>query len=664
MPFLNTMQPIKILIVEDFHAETDALLRELNDSEFNHISEIVRTEEEFKNGLHRFDPDVILSPYSLASTNAVKLLSIARNEGMNMPFILLAYDLSEDIAIELLGEGVEDYILRSTLKRLPVAIRKALQRYKTQLELQLSDVKLRESEASLQKAQTMAKLGSWDWEVDKDYFHCSDELFRIYGIEKTTFTVARAISFIHPKDKGRLSELMETGLAVGLPEAVEYTIIAGNGEVKDVRVHAEKMMDAKGNIIRIVGTLQDISERKKIELELVRSQSLLSLGEEISHSGSFELDLINRKTIWSANFYRIVGIKPSTVITNKLFLSLIHPKDRKSYQDALAANLEVGVGKPFVYRVIRPDNGQIVHLLANGRRVEGESGEVRWIGSVLDITERVHTQLELETRETSLKEAQKLAQLGSWEMDMETGELQWSEEMYSIHGVKKQKATRELFMGLVHPDDHVAVIAADNQALTGESPGMTYRIIRPDNQEERTLFGSKATLIGTKLIGTVQDITERVRAQREIEAQSIQKNLILSTAKIGVWHYTIGSDKLVWDENCAQLFDEFTTEIDTEKFYFLIHPEDRNYVRQRLIEGLKTGEYSAEYRLTKNGSTTFVLSRGVTTVGIDGKATCMDGIIIDITDRKKEQEQIKTLSLVASETINGVLIHDPDGKII
>jgi DNA-binding NtrC family response regulator len=160
MPFQNTMQPIKILIAEDFHVETDALLRELNDSEFNHISEIVRTEEEFKNGLHRFDPDVILSPYSLASTNAVKLLSIARNEGMNMPFILLAYDLSEDIAIELLGEGIEDYILRSTLKRLPVAIRKALQRYKTQLELQLSDVKLRESEASLQKAQKMAKVGS------------------------------------------------------------------------------------------------------------------------------------------------------------------------------------------------------------------------------------------------------------------------------------------------------------------------------------------------------------------------------------------------------------------------------------------------------------------------------------------------------------------------
>lgn len=156
----KTLQPIKILIVEDFHVETGVIERELTDAEFNYDSKVVCTEDEYIKALHAFSPDVILSPYSLATTNAVKLLSIARSEGFEVPFILLAFDLSEDIAIDLLAEGIEDYVQRSTLKRLPVAIRKALQRYKIQLELLLSEVKLRESEASLREAQKLAKVGS------------------------------------------------------------------------------------------------------------------------------------------------------------------------------------------------------------------------------------------------------------------------------------------------------------------------------------------------------------------------------------------------------------------------------------------------------------------------------------------------------------------------
>ena len=537
----KSLQPIKILIVEDFHVETGVIERELTDAEFNYDSKVVCTEDEYIKALHAFSPDVILSPYSLATTNAVKLLSIARSEGFEVPFILLAFDLSEDIAIDLLAEGIEDYVQRSTLKRLPVAIRKALQRYKIQLELLLSEVKLRESEASLREAQKLAKVGSWEWDIEQEKFLCSDETFRIYGIEKSDLSLAEAQSFIHSKDKDRITKAMSTSLSQALIPSVEYTIVAGDGKVKDVRVHAQAIRNSDNKIVKIIGTLQDVTERKKIELELIRSQRLLSLGEEISHSGSFELDLINRKTIWSPNFYSITGIKQGTVITDELFASHVHPEDREAYTSALAANIKSGVGQPFVYRFIRPDNGQIVHLLANGRRVE-EDGEIRWIGGVLDIT-------------------------------------------------------------------------------------------------------------------------ERVLAQDELEDKTIQRDLILSTAKIGVWHWTVGSNKLEWDENCAQLFDEFSTEIDTEQFYLLIHPEDRDYVRDQLIKGLKAGEYSAEYRLTRNDSTTFVLSRGRAVIGKNGKATCIDGIIIDITDRKRDQEQIKMLSLVASETNSGVLIHDAQGRI-
>lgn len=529
-------QPIKILIVEDFHVETEALLRELIDSELNYVSEIVKTEAEYKIGLKTFKPDVILSPYSLATTNAVKLLSISRKQGVSAPFILLAYDLSEDIAIDLLGEGIEDYILRSTLKRLPVAIRKALQRYKIQLELQISEDRLRKSEISLQEAQKIAKVGSWEWEVGKEEVLCSDEMFRIYGCERVSFTLTAAREFIHPKDRARILGVINEGLANGILPVVEFAIITSDDKVKYVRAHSEAIRDASGSIIRVIGILQDVTERKKIELKLIRSQSLLSLGEEISGSGSFELDLTSRKTTWSANLYRIIGLSPETVITNKLFLSCVHPEDRKGYKEALAANIQSGIGKQFFYRIIRPDNGKVVNLQANGRRVEGENGDLRWIGSVLDITDKVAT-------------------------------------------------------------------------------------------------------------------------QQNLEAEKLQRDLILSTAKIGVWHWMVGSNKLVWDINCAQLFDEFRPELEAEEFYWLIHPDDRGYVQERLIDGLKTGEYSAEYRLIKNDTATYVLSRGRATIGKGGRATRIDGIIIDMTERhllEAAQQQSEQLFRDMAENISEV----------
>jgi PAS domain S-box-containing protein len=640
------LKPIKIIIVEDFHAETEGVMRELEDADFSYEIEVVRNEIDFKTQLENFQPDVILSTYSLAGTNAVKLLSTTRDLDISVPFILLAFDLSEDIAIDLLSAGIEDYVLRSTLKRLPVAIRKALQRYKIQLELLLSEAKLRGSEASLQEAQKIAHVGSWEWEIDKHEVKCSDEMFRIYCTERKNFTLADMLHFIHPKDKDRVGRLMAKGREDGLLPIQEYTIIAADGTVKDVRSHAEPVINNQGDITKIIGTLQDVTERKKIERELLRSESLLSLGEEISNSGSFELDFNSKRTIWSSNFYRIVGITPGTVITKELFNSCIHPEDRERYKEALAINLKSGVGTPFVYRIIRPDTGQIIHLHANGRRVEGSDGEIRWIGSVLDISERITKQLELELSESSLNEAQKLAQLGSWEMDMETGDLNWSAEMCAIHGVQKQKVTRELFMGLLHPDDKEAVLAADLEAMTGVSDGMIYRIIRADNGEHRTMAGSRATLIGKKLIGTVQDVTDRMRTQLELEAKTVHRDLLLSTSKIGIWHWNVGSNKLICDNQCAKLFEDFTPELEAEQFYHLIHPDDREYVRKRLVDGLKTGDYSAEYRLTKNGTTTYVLSRGRTLCGSDSRATRMDGIIMDMTEQhllessKKEREQL------------------------
>lgn len=643
---METMEPIRIIIVEDFHAETEAVVRELEEADLNFVAEVVATKKDFKSALQSFKPDIILSSYSLAETNAIKLLGTTRKEGCTVPFILLAFDLSEDIAIDLLGSGVEDYVLRSTLKRLPVAIKKALQRYKTQLELLLSEVKLRASEFSLTEAQKIAKVGSWEWDIGKDSIVCSDEMFRIYGCERMDFTLSDAHKFIHPKDKERVSKLMMKGLPNGLMPVLEYTIVAADGTIKDVRANAEAVKNSKGDILKVIGTLQDITERKKIELDLLRKQGLLELGEAISDSGSFELDLTNRKTIWSPNFYRITGIELNTVIHNEFFVSCIHPEDRAGYQSTLKSSIESGIGKPYIYRFIRPDNGQIVHLQANGRRIEADDSTIRWIGSVQDISERVVTQMELERSQESLLEAQKIAKVGSWEWEVGTDRVWWSKEMYHIYEDDREHITLEAVKSFIHPDDRKRVDdITDNDLTDAFTSVIEYRIVLNSGEVKHVVSSAKQIKDNNgqviRLIGTLQDISDTVKATREKEAHRIQRELTLHAAQIGVWHWELEKSELVWDDRCFDIYGIEKRLMSTEDFVNLIYEEDKEHVQQRIVESFASGDYRSEYRIKVNGAIKFLMSRGKVTFGSNGQPLRMDGIIIDMSERHEMEKALR-----------------------
>ncbi|MDA9121017.1 PAS domain-containing protein [Flavobacteriales bacterium] len=255
--------------------------------------------------------------------------------------------------------------------------------------------------------------------------------------------------------------------------------------------------------------------------------------------------------------------------------------------------------------------------------------------------------------------------MGSWSLNPADNIIIWSTELFKIHGVEKQPLSVDFIRGLTHPEDLHLFDTGFATLANGKNTDFIYRVVTPSGEVKHVRGVGKITNLEiVYMFGTVQDITERVLAQQELEARTVQRDLLLSTSKIGVWHWTVGNNKIIWDEGCAKIFDEFVPDLTAERYYELIHPDDRDYVRKRLFEGLKKGDYTAEYRLTKNDKTTFVLSRGRATLDEEGRATRMEGIIIDMTDLKKAEEQIKTLSLVASETVNGVLIHDPDGKII
>ncbi|MEZ0231982.1 MAG: EAL domain-containing protein [Methylophilaceae bacterium] len=122
------MQTLRILLVEDNPADAELTLRELKRSEIKCEARRVETESDFRIQLDQFDPDIILSDFSLPSFDGLSALHIARKEKPDIPFIFVSGTIGEETAIESLKQGAVDYIIKSNLSRLPSAVRSALER--------------------------------------------------------------------------------------------------------------------------------------------------------------------------------------------------------------------------------------------------------------------------------------------------------------------------------------------------------------------------------------------------------------------------------------------------------------------------------------------------------------------------------------------------------
>ena len=127
---------LRVLLVEDDAADRDLILRELAKGEFETTTEVAQTPEEFRQRLRTHRPDLVLSDYNLGQWRGTEALEIMREEGLDIPLILVSGALGDVAAVECIKLGVTDYVLKDRLARLPKAVRGALEEQKLRQERQ------------------------------------------------------------------------------------------------------------------------------------------------------------------------------------------------------------------------------------------------------------------------------------------------------------------------------------------------------------------------------------------------------------------------------------------------------------------------------------------------------------------------------------------------
>lgn len=275
MQGIDTMSTIRLLIIDDDDVDRMQLKRALKGSGFAyHLTEYENINSQ-SDLLHLANFDCIFLDYLLPGINGLELLRRIREAGVKSPIVMVTSQGSETIAVELMKSGASDYVIKSDINGNSISqvLRNTLHISRITKEREETELALRISEARLAEAQRIARVGNWEYDLKSDSFYCSAEILNILEAEENfQITVESFLSFVHHEDRQLVAEAW-ADLFTNSAIKVDYRIVTSRG-IKYAHSQGYAIKNKEGATLKIVGTSQDITERKLIEQELTNAKSI------------------------------------------------------------------------------------------------------------------------------------------------------------------------------------------------------------------------------------------------------------------------------------------------------------------------------------------------------------------------------------------------------
>lgn len=274
-------------------------------------------------------------------------------------------------------------------------------------ERKAAEEKVRKSEMLLAEAQQIARLGSWEWDVSTDTVTWSRELYRIFGLTPKTFTPTYQgfLDQVHPSDVEKANASVERSLRTGELLNYHFRIIRPDGEIRTLHARGRAIKDEKGQVLKMFGTAQDVTEIIEAQEALKASEEKYRTILETIEDGYYEVDLAGNFTFFNDAICRILGYSPDELMgmNNRAYTDEFNAK--KLYE---TFNRVFRTGKPekgFDWAMIRKD-GEVRTVEASTTLIRSPDGEaIGFRGIVRDVTER-------KKLEAQLRQAQKMETIG------------------------------------------------------------------------------------------------------------------------------------------------------------------------------------------------------------------------------------------------------------
>ncbi len=486
---------------------------------------------------------------------------------------------------------------------------------------------------------------------------------------------------VHPDDleKGQtfIGALARTPYASGTTE-VRYR--CKDGSYKWIEITIVNLLHDT-SINGFLGNYQDITERKRAEKELAESEKLLSRAQEISHTGSWKLELNTNSLTWSDEVYRIFGYEPQEfAATYEAFLDAVHPDEQAMVAGAYSHSLREGSeGYEIEHRILRRNSGEVRHVHERCAHERDDAGAIiRSTGMVQDITDRKQTESALKlVAESSLLSAQDIfpflvrqiavsqgmryaliARLDRSDFIAHTvavwcGDRYGENFSYALEGTPCHNVVSE---GVCFYPSNIQALFPHDQLLVDMGIESYWGTALRNSTGE--LLGVMAIMHDQPIIETPQTHAVlqafALRTSVEMERQQTEKLLrenqedlkeAQHVAKLGNWHLNIKNNQVVWSDELYKMFgfDPTSPLPPYTEHIKLFTPESWERLSTALQQTKDTGiPYDLELETLRiDGSHGWIWAHGTAEVDATKEIIGLRGVAQDITDSKLAEEALR-----------------------
>jgi two-component system, cell cycle sensor histidine kinase and response regulator CckA len=527
-------------------------------------------------------------------------------------------------------------------------------------ERKVSEEKLNRSQANLSKAQQIAHLGSWEMDLPledggESPLRWSDEVFRIFGYRAGEIEVTNENFFLaaHPDDRENIRAAMATAINEGQNYSLDHRIILPDGSERIVHEHSEIVFDqTSGKPIMMIGTVQDITERKRAEADIQRRQTELRVLFDVIPAMIWFKDTENNILRVNKQVAQAAG-RSVAEIEGKSATEIYSESAANFYSDDLEV---IGSGKPKLgYEEMIPG--------ANGTEMWIQTDKVPYfdkdgkpIGIVVmaqDVTERKGKEAELHRQRTELRALLDYIPAMICFKDTNNGIVRANKQLAMAAGKSVEEIEGRSTVD-VFPKFAADYFADDLEVMSSGVPklGIVEVVKDPDNNDihiqtdKIPMFDLEGHVNGVVVMAT--NITERMRDEEKLRES---ESLLAATQRIthlGSWVIDLDpqGNKLTerWSDEHYRIygFEPKQIEINDEDFFDSIHPEDRDRLANAIEDAIKgKRSFDVEHRiLLPDGSERFVHAMAEIVLDTEsGKPVKLLGSVQDITERRRAENE-------------------------
>ncbi|MDT4966449.1 MAG: hypothetical protein QOJ64_1186 [Acidobacteriota bacterium] len=528
------------------------------------------------------------------------------------------------------------------------------------IERKQIQVELTTNEMQLTEAQTIAKLGSWEWDVQATKVSWSDELYRIYGLEPQAFemTYEASLTYVHPDDRELVKSSITNTHHDRVHPTFEYRIIRPDGAIRVLQASGRVTEDDSGRIINMVGTVLDITERKQLENTLRQERVFLRTVIDNIPDSVYVKDMACRKVVANLAEVRISGMQSEAEVLGKDDFQ-IHPRElaEKFFADD---QLVLQTGKPVVNReeYVLDSQGQKNWLLTTKIPLRDEFGQITGlIGLGRDITDRKQIENALRHSEEKYRELIENANDIIYTVDLSGAFTSMNRAGERLTGYSREEALHMNIADVIRPEDAERVRQRIARNLGGDlQADFELEIFAKDGSSVTMDISSRLILLDGAVVGIQgigRDITERKLVDEKLRKSEERYRSLLENIPDVTWTTDEKGKTVFISPNVESVYGFTSAELlsaDSKSWLERMHPDDAAGVAEA-YDALfaERKPYDVEFRIQRKDGVWIWLHDRARLPYEKGGVLYTDGMFSDITQRKRMDEELKTNEMRMSE---------------